>query len=152
MEINYQEKIRQHDASLYEAIFPYIHEIPDFRPQETVKKMKGSYVEEKYIPEAQNNWRLIAEELEALGYKEEHQRLLDCITQNDVKTFRIYFLDDLLLYEFFQSYPGIIWLLRKISPEECTWALYLSQNEYLDDIPMKQEYVFISSFNERVLL
>lgn len=46
----YEEKIYKHDSDLYHALYPYVGIMPDFRPEETVKRMKGSYVGDDFSP------------------------------------------------------------------------------------------------------
>lgn len=144
---SYEEKVRDYDGDLYESIKDHVKEIPDARPMETVKKMKKVSVEGEETHEPQDHWRMVYEELVALSLNSYHRNFFNTIMHNDLEKFSLYFVDDILLSEIPQSYPALVWLLHKISPEECTWAYYISQGLYLLDIPMKEEYIsYIRSF------
>lgn len=140
---SYEERIQENDEDLYAAIKDYVKEIPDLRPLETVNLMKKTLVGGKETIEPQNNWRMVYEEIFALtsSFSYKHRDFLNTVIHNDMKRFALYFVDDRLLHAVFQSYPALVWLLQKISPEECTWALYISQNEYLSLVPMEPECV-----------
>lgn len=58
-----EERIQEHDPEFYQQIVPYIKMMPDFRPQETIKKFKV---------EPQNNWDVLLHELESIGLNEDY--------------------------------------------------------------------------------
>lgn len=124
--MNYADLIQRHDHSFYEAILPYINEIPDMRPQETLKRMKQ---------EPQNTWRGIYEELVAIGYRYDDQKLLEVINDGDLDAF-LPFLDDKdFLREFAFSYPYLLWLMSKISPLTTVQPLIVALGP-IDDIDL----------------
>ena len=126
-------KIREYDPDFYESIKPFVSSMPDFRPSKTMAQM---------IQEPQNNWRLILHELEALGYDEEAGKLLDIINRGDRKTVEEYirFRKD-LIEDFVFSFPAITWLLMKTGDEDVIYPLLISVGMYLEEIPMKREYI-----------
>lgn len=58
-----EKRVREEAPDLYAAIAPWIPLLPDFRPQETLRRMRS---EPQTI---EMNWRLIEMELEALNIK-----------------------------------------------------------------------------------
>lgn len=142
MSIEYEERVASHDPSLYERIGPYVLFIPDFRPQETLQQMKKIMNPQgEMVPEPQNTWRLIYQELADLNYNKVHEKFLNTVLANDFETFKAYFTDDILLEEISLTYPVFTFLLSKIHPSEITWAFYISQGIYLAEIPWKNHYI-----------
>lgn len=131
----YQEEIFSTNPSLHNALLSSIDRMPDFRPQETVKRMK----EEK-----QNNWKLIYDELEAINHNPVHMRIPSMINENK----------DLLrnitkkeMEEFCFCYPGLTWCFLQLDEEEMV-AILLFHGCFLKYLPMKKEYVrFLESLD-----
>lgn len=143
MDVIYEERIRKHDETLHNMIKPYITLLPDFRPLETIQKMKGTCNSlGDFIPEPQYNWKLVYEELSALGYREDHHEFFHILLNNEVKEFQKHLSKEGFIKEFLYTYPVFTYLLRYISPEECTWGFYIFNSVYLDAIPMRKEYIF----------
>lgn len=131
--MDYQKTIKEHDFIFYEAIFPYINEIPDMRPQQTLKKMKQ---------ESQNNWRLLCEELEAINHNELHLRILSFINEESSS----FSFNNEILEEFIFSYPAITWCLCKIVCSDRMASLLIPHGLCLSFFEMKEDYlVYISS-------
>lgn len=132
--MNYQTLLRKNNSSLYEAIKENIHEMPDFRPSETVNKMNK---------ESQNNWKILCDELDAISYRKDHMAILEALNEGnnvDIDEYEV-------LREFVISYPGITWVLWTIS--DVILPLFISQwknlpsvlSSLLEKIPMKTEYI-----------
>lgn len=143
---NYEEYIKLNNKELYEAIHDHIDLMPDFRPLDTVKRMKHIEINGNLVLEPQNNWRKLYDELCALNYNKYATEIINSIMNNElssvIKELHYDSMNDMIF-----SYPALIWSLRYISSEESTWALYLSRGIYLEDIPMKREYVgYIQDF------
>ena len=101
--------------------------MPDFRPKETVEKMKR---------ETQNNWRLLANELEAVNHNERHLSLLSLINTNK---FKLMDIDKERMEEFCFCYPGLMWCTLQLFEEQMVYVL-LHHGIFLSHIPMKKEY------------
>ena len=115
-----EEEIYKHDRDLYYAIKPFVSSIPDFRPQETIRMMRGTYVDEEFIPEPQRNWRLVRDELVAIGYNADHMDILEGINQDEIIVKNKEILSDFLL-----SYPALVWLLFHTGHEYTILALLI---------------------------
>ena len=139
----WEKDIYQYDYSFYEAILPYVKDMPDFRPKEVIERMKER--PDLWIEEKQNNWRLIVEELDAVTANKENFSLLEAINSGDINQIKNYSDEKDLLAEFFLSYPALTWLMMHVAPEETIIPLLISQGLYLEEIEMKEEYIpFIS--------
>lgn len=118
-----EKKVYEHDETLYFTLWPHIHRMPDMRPLETVKNMKQ---------EKQDNWALIAHELEALSYDEKSSTLIQILnggTSEDLFPYCDY------LSDFFFSYPGILWILGEIKPySEALSAFFIRFSRHLEDV------------------
>ena len=94
----------------------------------------------------QNNWRIIYEELSALGHYPEHVDLIDAINSGDTKRADPLYTDERreIVEEVIFSYPGLIWLMLHVSPEETIIPIIVSQGKnlpkyflfYLEKIPV----------------
>lgn len=137
----YQKRIKKKNPSFYKAILPYIDSLPDFRPLETVKKMKKVEIDGSLQLEPQNNWRIVCEELEAISCNPLHFSLLRTILDDEM----VYIDESDFIEEFVISYSSLVWLLLKISPSRTMYPLCISQNVYLEEI-MKdnrwKEYIY----------
>ena len=123
---DYEKMIEENDPDLYSIIRPYVPLLPDIRPSETMKKMKK---------EEQNNWRIIYEELSALGNYPEHVEVIDAINSGDTKKVDPLYTDERreLIEEVIFSYPGLIWLMLHVSPEKTILPIIVSQGRDLPD-------------------
>lgn len=141
--MNYQKVIEQHNSKLYEAIQGTIHEMPDFRSSETVNKMKKVKNNGKWMTESQNNWRVLADELDAISYREDHMAVLNAFNKDQPIDINNYDC----LREFVISYPGLLWVLWTIS--DAPLPLLISQwknlpealSSLLEKVTMKTEYI-----------
>lgn len=130
----YERILNEHDPQIYKAVLPYIPDVPDFRPQETIRRMRGTYLNEEFIPEPQNNWRALVEELDALDYNEHHLTLLNAINSGDEKQIEPYIEEKRnIVSDFFFSYPVLTWLMSKVSSKETIIPLFVSQGEELEE-------------------
>lgn len=124
-----KERIKKDDSVLYGAILPHVDLMPDFRPQETVKRMQD---------EPQRNWSLLLHELESINSNEDHKRLLNAINgEDDIERF----IGSKVAEEFVFSYPGLSWIMLRISSEENIVPLLISEGRYLEEIEMKPSYI-----------
>lgn len=134
----HEKKIYEHDSSLYKEIKPHVNLIPDLRPQETIRRMKGEYVHGEFIPEPQNNWKMIYDELVALGYREEYEEILQTINSGNVDLILPYIENREIIREFFITYPALTWLMYHVSSKETIKPLFISQGcdlpEHLFDL------------------
>lgn len=128
----YEERIQQENPDLYQVIREYVPSLPDFRPLDTIKQMRA---------ESQNNWKLIYNELETFSYRSDYLEIFHLLSHNERKKLLPFFKETSLLEEFLHTYPALVWLLRYISPTECTWGFYIFFGIYLKDIPMEAEYI-----------
>lgn len=121
-----QKNIYEHDLCLYNAIKDYVPLLPDFRPLDTINKMKHIInIRGELVPEPQNNWKLVNYELESIGYNPDHIILLESINKNN-----IIIENSKIAYEFLLSYPALIWLLFHIGyvKEVSALLIYLGIN------------------------
>lgn len=130
--INPKERIRRHDKEFYMAIRKWVKIMPDFRPQEALKRFKD---------EPQNNWQLIADELDALGVDEESQELMDAINSGEIERVRPFFPQKEKMERILLTYPGLMWLMTKISPEDTVFPLYITHGIYLEEIELKYSHI-----------
>lgn len=134
--MDYQKEIYKNDADFYALVLKNISEMPDFRPQETLKQMKK---------EPQNNWRLLYEELQAINHNEEHLNILHVINEGKKTNLLLYADDKEIIEEFVFCYPGLTWILLI---DDCMIALLLPHGIFLSYIEMKKEYIgFLRSFD-----
>lgn len=130
------EEIRRSNPNLYEAILPYIDQIPDFRPSRTANQMK------KVECAIQYNWEMVYHELTALTYNESHMNLMNALNRGDISILILSYTrctDSLAIFSF--SYPALIWLMTKISPKETLYPFLVACGEYLHLVPMERKYV-----------
>lgn len=140
--IHPKERIKRHDKEFYLTIRKLVKLIPDMRPQETLKHMKQITNEKgELVPESQNNWQMIADELDALGFDEESQSLFDAINDGEIESIKPYFSKKDEVKRALLTYPGLMWLMTKISPEETVYPLYIAHEIYLKEIELKYNYI-----------
>lgn len=84
--------------------------------------------------EKQNNWALVAHELEALSYDEKVNEIIHIINEGtwlDLVPYKDY------IDTFFFSYPAILWLLGEIKPySDSLSSLFIYQNMHLNDVDL----------------
>lgn len=135
-----ERKIKEHDPQFYETIRDLVPLMPDFRPLETVKKMKA---------EEQNNWRLIYQEMQGIGMNEAHMNLLNIISEGNEARLKKYISPNRFVQDFIFSYPGLFWLMVKSSSSETIAPLLIANGIYLEEIKeMPIEYLFHIYDNE----
>lgn len=98
--------------------------------------MKHVLVDGVIVPEPQNNWKIVYEELLALACKKEFLDIIESINNGNPLDIE----NDSLMKEFSLSFPGLVWLLWKIMPKMII-PLLISQNLYINEINMKAEYI-----------
>lgn len=147
MTSSYEKQIRQHDPQFYEAILSYVDLMPDFRPQETLRRMKS---------EPPNNWRRISDELTAISFHPSDEMVLSVINSEEEKELVRIIDDHELISTFIFSYPALTWLLMKIGKQRMVVPLIISQRETIFDlheIPMKRSYIrFINDMETAIKL
>ena len=127
-----QRKVEEYNPFFYEEILPYVFLMPDFRPPETMRRMKA---------EKQDSWGRILNELEAVGYDEEHMAIIDMINSGSKKELEKWIESETIISEFIFSYPALVWLMLQVSPRETIIPLLVSQGKYLKEIPIIKEDV-----------
>ena len=137
----YEELIAEHDSVLYNNIKEYVPLMPDFRPQETIRMMRGTYIDEEFLPEPQDHWRLLYNELLALSEEESYQALVDAINSGEEEQIQPFLNKERFLSDFMFSYPALTWLMMKVSPEKTIIPILLRTGKYLDEIPIKRDYI-----------
>lgn len=118
----YEALVRENDPQLWIDIRPFVKTIPDIRGQETLAKMKK---------EKQNKWRLVYEELAALGREDgeaEAERLLvEAI--NKSAHLEVIANEKELIKRFFAKYPSLVHLFY-----ETNWKPILSLALSIGDV------------------
>lgn len=147
----YEKLIEEHDFIFYQSIKEYVPLMPDFRPQETIRMMRGTYVDKEFIPEPQDHWRLLYNELLALNEEEPYQILVDAINSGEELQIQPFIDRENFLSDFVFSYPAVTlkgdnalrltWLMLKVSPENTIIPILILAEKYLDEISMKREYI-----------
>lgn len=125
-----EKKLQEYNPELYEAVIPYIDLVPDFRPEETKKRMK----EEK-----QDNWGRLVNELEAIAYNEEHNAILSMINSGEKLQLEKWIDSKEIISDFLFSYPVLSWLMLQVSPRSTIVPLLISQGKYLKHIPLRKD-------------
>lgn len=119
----YEELVRQNDPDLWQNIRSFVSKLPDRRPQKTLKKMKKE--------ETQNKWRMIYEELVALGREDEEakeeQMVAEAINENKYLSTIAVHVD--IIRRFFERYPTLVDLYY-----ETNWQGILSLALSIGDI------------------
>lgn len=135
-EMSEEEKlIKQHDPEFYLIILPYINDMPDFRPQYTINKMKNIVNESgELVPEKQKNWAVLAHELDALGHSPEDEEFVSAINNENIDEIRKYTINKENLEKFSFSYPSLLWLLSRIKPIGVMRPLLIGTGLYLENI------------------
>lgn len=149
---NPEDIIANSDPKLYQAIRSYVPDMPDFRPIETIEGMAIRDEEGNVIIELQDNWGEIVHELDALSYDEQGQIFVDAINSGDVEEVLPYINRIEWIDQFIFSYPALIWLMLKTSPEETIFPILISQGMYLDDIHINNEYIWAIRNKETALI
>lgn len=138
------ELVKEHDPNFYEAILPYVDQMPDFRPKETLEKMAKRDGEGNLIIEPQRNWSLILHEIEAISYDKKGEAMIKAINEEDVD--RIKRLDKLysgLIGDFIFSYPALTWLMMKISPKKGIYYMALLGDFYTHELDLEEEDMYM---------
>lgn len=144
MEKELRRKIKEHDCAFYQTIKVYVPLMPDFRPQETIKRMK----EEK-----QNNWACIYHELQSINYNQDYLELLDIINKGNIRSLVRYIKPNKLVEDFVFSYPALVWLMLYVGPKKTVVPFLLSRGLYLNEIPFKPNHIkYIQSMEDASLL
>lgn len=112
-----EQRIREESPELYEAIKELVSFLPDFRPEETMKRMKQ---------EPQNNWKLVETELQALSSREEDSLLMAAIYEGDLNIVKRFLDRKEFLEEFFLTYRALLWLAARAAPEATILTLIVS--------------------------
>ena len=141
----YKNLVKEHDPSLYLVIEPYVPSMPDFRPRETLAKMKK---------EEQGNWRLIYEELTALAFDETSQEIMEALNEEDldkIEDFIFNRIESVKIFSF--SYPALIWLLHKVGNKRIIDPLLVASGLYLKDVfkPSLRKYVRDEETAQKIL-
>lgn len=122
----YENLVKEHDPSFYSIIQPYVSTLPDFRPQETIAKMKK---------EEQDNWRLIYDELMALGYDETSQEILEALNEENLETIEDFiFKDEDKIKDFSFSYPALTWILHKAGNKKVIDPILVASGFHLKEV------------------
>lgn len=123
-----EEMIKEHDPSLYEMIRSYVPKVPDFRPQETLRRMKEEPNTESM------NWRHLRQELEDINHNEEHLDLLAAINGEKGRRISSYLNEKRnIVSEFIFSYPTLFWLIFHVADKGIMDVLLVSQGKNLPD-------------------
>lgn len=131
----YQDYIKEENPSFYERILPHIDSLPDFRPLETVKKMKKVEIDGSLRLEPQNNWRIVYEEFSALSTNPFHFSILEDILNREMID-----IENESVKEFAIYYPSLTWLMVRIASPKSIYPLCLSQSIYLDEVIKKETW------------
>lgn len=138
----WEERICSHDLAFYKSIRSIVPQIPDFRPKETLKKMALLNEEGNPIIEPQRNWRLVAEELEALSRQtsegEEDRQIFDALNNGDEKRLAP-FMKPFILERFTLTYPALVYICFKIS-SEITIRSFLFEAKKWDLVPVPPRF------------
>lgn len=99
----YESLVRDNDPNLWLTIRDLVSDLPDERPEKTVKKMKT---------ERQDKWRMVYEELVALSRNdeeaEEEQMVAEVINASATRYFRSLLANEDIVRRFFERYPTLV--------------------------------------------
>ena len=119
MEINYENLFKCDNGDLYVLFKPFISLLPDFRPLDTVMKMKGVVSPTgDLVPESQNNWRILHDEVSVLtsSSREKELKLVESLLEGPEDH------DDAIVTrrptvfpDFFESYQALSFLIPYVS-------------------------------------
>lgn len=116
--LSYEELIQQENSDIYSLIKPFISLLPDFRPIETVERMKKVEDNGKEVIEPQDNWRLLYDEITVLtsvGREKDLELVERLITGPIDKEETIVTRNKTDFTDFFEAYRGLSWLIPYVS-------------------------------------
>lgn len=129
---SFEELVRSHDSSLHTLVRLLVPFMPDFRPQETVQRMKRVTIDGRDSPEPQDNWQVLYNDLSSISHNSLHLELLEALNEEKMDTIYWFMEEDRIVKEFFFSYPALTWLLMKTNA--AIIPLCVSEGEYIEDL------------------
>lgn len=130
-----KKRIRRHNKQFYYAIRKHIHEMPDFRPLDTVEQMKKVSIDGVISIEGQDPWSVLNHEFEALAHNKGAEKFLFDIMREDLTCI------EQSLDWFYVGFPGIFWSLTLLLAKEILYPLLISQGKYLEMVEMEIQYI-----------